>query len=298
MHATEQQPAADYPQSDLEDALRSHGYRSVTVVDTVGSTNTWLSERVAPRAGDQGRGNGLEAVVTGFQSQGRGRLDRGWITPPGTAVTFSVACTPVDRSGRPWPQDLLPWLTLLMAHSITGAVRELTGVPAVVKWPNDVLVRDRKLCGILATMVAPTPGAAPTVVVGAGINVSQRELPVPTATSLALEVQDSDAVPSRAGLLTAVLGRFADTLDRASQDPVGQLGRGGELRSEVEAQLDTLGREVSLQLPGARDPLTATATGLGDSGQLVVRARDGREHEYSAGDVVHVRPAHGGGGPA
>ena len=177
-------------------------------------------------------------------------------------------------------------------------MRELTGVPAVVKWPNDVLVRDRKLCGILATMVAPTPGAAPTVVVGAGINVSQRELPVPTATSLALEVQDSDAVPSRAGLLTAVLGRFADTLDRASQDPAGQLGRGGELRSEVEAQLDTLGREVTLQLPGARDPLTATATGLGDSGQLVVRARDGREHEYSAGDVVRVRPAHGGGGPA
>lgn len=74
MHATEQQPAADYHQSDLEDALRSHGYRSVTVVDTVGSTNTWLSERVAPRAGDQGRGNGPRP----WSPVSRARAGGGW----------------------------------------------------------------------------------------------------------------------------------------------------------------------------------------------------------------------------
>lgn len=285
MEATGHSPAADYREAPLEDALRGHGYREVTVLDSVDSTNTWLAQSIADRGG---RGEGLAAVVTGFQSRGRGRLDRQWITPPGAAVTFSVACTPVDRTGRAWEPQLVPWLTLLMAYAVTGAVRDLTGVPAVLKWPNDVLVRERKLCGVLATMVAPAAGTAPTVVVGAGLNVTQRELPVPTATSLALE---ADAAPTRPALLTAVLARFAETLERASEDPARQLGPGGPLRRDLEARVDTLGREVSLQLPGASAPLLATATGLGTSGQLVVRARDGREHEYSAGEVVHVRPA-------
>ncbi|MDO4919683.1 biotin--[acetyl-CoA-carboxylase] ligase [Kocuria sp.] len=297
MDATDEHPAADYSQEALERDLRAHGYTRVTVLDSVGSTNTWLAERVAaapsaaPGATPATPGDaavpGLEAVVTGFQSTGRGRLDRQWVTPAGTAVTFSVACTPVDAAGRPWSPELLPWLTLLMAHAVTGAVRDLTGVPAVVKWPNDVLVRDRKLCGILATVVAS--GAARSVVVGAGINVSQRELPVPAATSLRLEAPD--AVPPRPALLTAVLERFADVLTRASRDPGTELGPHGSVRMALEAELDTLGREVAVHLPGAQRPLTATATGLGASGQLVVRERDGSVHEYSAGDVVHVRPA-------
>ena len=289
MDATDEHPAADYHAAPLEDTLRPRGYGAVTVLDSVGSTNTWLAERAARRGPGAPPAPALEAVVTGFQSQGRGRLDRQWVTPPGTALTFSVACTPVDREGRPWGPELLPWLTLLMAHSVTGAVRELTGVPAVVKWPNDVLVGHRKLCGILATLVPTAPGTAPTVVIGAGLNVTQRELPVPAATSLLLEA--ADAAPTRPALLTAVLARFAEVLEQASSAPAAQLGRGGQLRRDVEAQLDTLGREVCVHLPGEVSPLTATATGLGASGQLVVRTADGAHHEYSAGDVVHVRPA-------
>ena len=289
MDATDEHPAADYRQAPPEDALRAHGYRAVTVLGSVGSTNTWLAEHVARRSPEGTAAPALEAVVTGFQSQGRGRLDRQWVTPPGTAVTFSVACTPVDRAGRPWPQELVPWLTLLMAHSITTAVRELTGVPAVVKWPNDVLVADRKLCGILASLVAAPARGAPTVVVGAGINVAQEQLPVATATSLRLEADD--AAPTRPELLTAVLVRFAEVLERASSDPAGQLGAGGGLRRAVEDGLNTLGRQVTVHLPGSAAPVVATAVGLGTSGQLVVRTADGAHHEYSAGDVVHVRPA-------
>ena len=288
MDATREHPAADYRAAPLEEALRAHGYGAVTVLDSVGSTNTWLAERVARRTGEAATVPPPEVVVAGFQSEGRGRLDRQWVTPPGTALTFSVACTPVDRDGHPWEPQLLPWLTLLMAHGITGAVRELTGVPAVVKWPNDVLVGDRKLCGILATLVA-APGGAPSVVVGAGLNVTQRELPVTTATSLLLET--GGPVPTRPALLTAVLARFAGALERAASAPGAQLGPGGQLRRDVEAVLDTLGREVALHLPSASSPLTATATGLGASGQLVVRTADGTCLEYSAGDVVHVRPA-------
>ena len=307
MEATEDRPAADYRAAELDGALRGHGCR-LTILDSVPSTNEWLVEQLSRGEAHDAAGAPLRAVVAGFQSNGKGRLDRSWFTPAGTAVTFSVALTPRDRSGRAWPQDLLPWLTLMLAHSVTATVRELTGAPAVVKWPNDVLIRERKVCGILASLVPPAPGAAqqgPTVVLGAGINVRQRHLPVPGATSLRLETGDDAAVPTRSAVLTGVLTHFSRALDRASADPAGQLGAGGELRRDLESVLDTLGRRVLVHLPGRTRPMPATAVGLGPSGQLRVRDDDGSEHEYGAGDVVHVRPGpraeddatHENGGP-
>lgn len=292
MEATEDRPAADYRAAELDGALRGHGCR-LTILDSVPSTNEWLVEQLSRDAAHFAAEAPLRAVVAGFQSRGKGRLDRSWFTPAGTAVTFSVALTPRDRSGRAWPQDLLPWLTLMLAHSVTATVRELTGVPAAVKWPNDVLIRERKVCGILASLVPSPPGAAhqgPTVVLGAGINVQQGHLPVPGATSLRLETGNDAAVPTRSAVLTGVLAHFSRALDRASVDPAAQLGPGGELRRELESALDTLGRRVLVHLPGRNAPLPATAVGLGSSGQLRVRDDDGREHEYGAGDVVHVRP--------
>lgn len=294
MDATTEHPAADYRAADA--TLRLPGYGEVTVLDTVDSTNAWLTDRI--RAGGRTPDGApdaqapLRAVVTGFQSSGRGRLDRQWVTPPGTAVTLSVACTPVDASGRAWDPQLVPWLTLLMARGVTGAVRDLTGAPAVIKWPNDVLVHERKLCGILASMVLPAAGdgVTPTVVVGAGINVAQTELPVPTATSLRLETAPEREVPTRPEVLAAVLERFAAVLDRVNQDPGRELGPYGAVRGEIEARLGTIGREVSVELPGTDWPLTGTATGLGAAGQLLVRTPDGAIREFSAGDVVHVRP--------
>ena len=292
MEATEDRPAADYRAAAPDEALRALGCH-LTVLNSVPSTNEWLVDQLTRGAADDVAGAPLRAVVAGFQSSGKGRLDRSWFTPAGTAVTFSVALAPRDRSGRAWPQDLLPWLTLVLAHSVTATVRELTGAPAVVKWPNDVLIRERKVCGILASLVPPHPGAAqqgPTVVLGAGINVQQRHLPVPGATSLRLETGDDAAVPTRSAVLTGVLTHFSRALDRASADPATQLGPDGELRRELESTLDTLGRRVLVHLPGRNAPLPATAVGLGASGQLRVRDDEGREHEYGAGDVVHVRP--------
>ncbi|WP_144942326.1 MULTISPECIES: biotin--[acetyl-CoA-carboxylase] ligase [Kocuria] len=339
MDATTDQPAADYRAEDAARALRGAGWGEVEVLDTVASTNAWLAERIAAAAWDQTgggashgatlaessprraaprdsapcapapgdaapAGSAPRAVVAGFQAGGRGRLNRQWVTPPGTAVTFSVACVPVDHAGRAWSPELVPWLTLLMAHAVTGAVRDLTGAPATIKWPNDVLVHDRKLCGILATMVpaAATGGAgassAPTVVVGAGINVAQTELPVPTATSLRLETaadtsSGDAAVPNRPAVLTAVLERLADLVSRVGEDPARELGPHGSVRTEIEARLDTIGRRVAVQLPGTDQPAVGTAVGLGAAGQLVVRGQDGALREFSAGDVVHVRPAVG-----
>lgn len=290
-------PASDFDPRALAAALVPEGFGRVEVLERTASTNAWLAERPADRDPTGRPGDALDAVVAGFQSAGRGRLDRQWQTPPGEALTFSVGCTPRTPDGRAWPVAYLPWLTLLLGHAVVRAVRELAGVPAVLKWPNDVLVADRKLCGVLATVVPRPAGEAPGVVVGAGVNVHQSALPVPTATSLRRELGDA-AVPGRQELLVRVLREFARCYRDASRDPAAQLGPDGPLRAVLEAELDTLGRDVRLHLPGRGEPQRARAVGLGVSGELVVRDAAGDVRELSSGDVVHLRAADDGTAPS
>lgn len=288
MDPTASEPAADFHADQLRSALTDSGYSAVTVLDQVDSTNAWLADRVG-----EIHGTDLSAVVTGFQSAGRGRLDRQWFTPPGVALTFSAGCTPLTTTGDPWPVEYVPWLTLIMAHSVTRVVRDAAGAPAVIKWPNDVLVNSRKVCGVLASLIARPGGSGPSVVVGAGLNVHQRHLPVPAATSLVLEASRGAAVPERQALLIDILREFARCYHLAGSDPGAVLGPGGELRQIIESEVDTLGRRVALHLPGSTVPEQAVAVGLGSSGELLVRGDHGATRALSAGDVVHVRPAAG-----
>lgn len=287
MEPTVQEPAADLHADQLVAALKESRYSAVTVLDRVDSTNVWLADRVRDE-----QDTTMRAVVAGFQSAGKGRLDRHWFTPPGEALTFSVACTPRTASGQPWPAEYLPWLSLLMAHSVTRVVRERVGVPAVIKWPNDVLVGSRKLCGVLASVARGSLGDSASVVVGAGLNVSQEDLPIPSATSLLIEA-GGEEVPTRQALLTEILRQFARVYRRVGLDPATVLGPHGDVRAAIESQLDTLGRRVNLHLPGDDAPVTGTAEGLGVSGELIVRDSGGQVRSLSAGDVVHVRSAAG-----
>src|SRR6202044_1415756 len=121
------------------------------------------------------------------QTAGRGRGGRTWVSRPGASLTFSVLLRPVTV-----PPSSRGWLPLLTGVAVAAGVRSASGVAAGLKWPNDVLVGDRKLAGILAEQ--STDGD--TVVVGVGLNVAteERELPVsPTglpATSLLVEGAD------------------------------------------------------------------------------------------------------------
>jgi BirA family transcriptional regulator, biotin operon repressor / biotin---[acetyl-CoA-carboxylase] ligase len=198
----------------------------------------------------------------------------------------------------------LGWLPLLTGVAVASAVRRMTArarngdfgeptgevaVDARLKWPNDVLVGDRKLGGILTERVGTPAGSA--VVVGVGLNVSLRadELPVPTATSLALE---HAAFTDREPLLRAILRE----LDRryaawravgGNPDATGPGGVAGGLRRAYEELCATLGRSVHVQVPGGR-VVDGTALGIDATGCLVVRTGDGDE-AINAGDVVHVR---------
>lgn len=238
----------------LQRALGPEGWR-VEVLARTASTNALVAERA--RAGEAA---GL-VVVTEHQTAGRGRLDRTWTSPPRAGLTFSVLQRPS------WPAAQWGWLPLLTGLAVATALREQAELDAVVKWPNDVLVQERKVCGVLAEV--PEPGA---VVLGIGLNVTTRpdELPHAQATSLRIE---EASTTDRDTVLRAVLR----ALSTALAEP-------GDARARYRGLCSTLGRQVRVELPG-REPVTGTAEAVDDAGQLVV---DGAR--FGAGDVVHVRP--------
>lgn len=232
------------------------------------STNAYAAQRAR-----EGEPAGL-VVVADHQSAGRGRLERTWVTPPGVALTASWLVDP-----RPVPTAGWSWLPLLTGLAVLDAVHSLTAVPARLKWPNDVLVDEAKLAGILVELVeAPT---GPVAVVGVGLNVSasRAQLPVETATSLAVL---GGPVPDRAALLEALLAAFGERFG-------SWVASGGEGPSTAyAAACSTIGRTVSVELPGGTS-VTGRAVEVDPHGRLVVE--DGRRrHVLGAGDVVHVRP--------
>ncbi|WP_298459428.1 biotin--[acetyl-CoA-carboxylase] ligase [uncultured Cellulomonas sp.] len=258
------------------------------VTDRTGSTNTDLADAV--RAGGEGW-DGVTVLVTEHQVDGRGRSGRAWQTPAAAALTFSVALRPTA------PTATWGWLPLLVGLAAVTALRSTSGVPATLKWPNDLMVdvpgapdldgwgTQRKLGGILVELARGAAG--PVAVAGVGINVSQTaaELPVPTARSLrGAGARDLD----REALLVTLLESLG-AVCRRWQDAAGDAGRAG-LAEEVAAACSTLGRPVRVELPGG-GVLAGTATGLGQDGALLLRDAGGATHAVRAGDVRHVREA-------
>lgn len=238
----------------LQRALAPDGWR-LEVLQETPSTNAVVAERA--RAGEPA---GL-VVVAEAQTAGRGRLDRSWVSPPRAGLTFSALVRP-DLPPAQWS-----WLPLWTGLAVATALRERAEVDAVLKWPNDVLVQDRKVCGVLAEM--PQPGAA---VLGIGLNVTTApgELPHDAAGSLRLA---GAATTDRDTLLRAVLRSLSAVL----ADPAAS-------RAAYRERCSTLGRRVRVELPGDRS-VEGTAEAVDDDGRLVV---DGTA--YGAGDVVHLRP--------
>jgi BirA family biotin operon repressor/biotin-[acetyl-CoA-carboxylase] ligase len=287
MEAPERPPLDLNALSD-EGFLSANGIPQLTVVDATGSTNADLLRGVTedPRAYPD-----LTALTAEYQSAARGRLDRRWEAPARSSVSVSLVLRPVNAEGRPLPTQSYSWLSLLAALALREALLETAGLPAELKWPNDVLVRGKKIAGILAQLGPMEGGAVPAVVLGTGLNVTltEGELPVPTATSVLLE---HPTTANRTLLLKSYLSRFA-TLYRsfcnADGDPTAGMAGGASLHKRVEHLLTTLGKQVRAQLPGDHE-IIGHATRLDDYGSLMVVDAGGHEHVVTAGDVVHLRP--------
>jgi BirA family biotin operon repressor/biotin-[acetyl-CoA-carboxylase] ligase len=253
------------------DALRAavgERWARVEVVDAVESTNTQLlHDATAPDR---------SLLVAEHQTAGRGRLDRGWVSPPRAGLTFSVVLRPEP------PIPTWGWLPLLTGVALHDAVAEVTGLDIGLKWPNDLLSgpSEEKVAGILAQ----TSGEA--VVVGIGLNVSatRDELPVETATSLALcGAADVDRTDLLIAVLTQLDARAAQWTD------FGGDAEACGLAAAYRAACVTQGREVAVTTTTGR-AVTGQARGIDVDGRLQVDI-GGRVEPIGAGDVEHLRPA-------
>jgi BirA family biotin operon repressor/biotin-[acetyl-CoA-carboxylase] ligase len=241
------------------------------VLDESPSTNAVVAQRA--RAGER---EGL-VVTAEHQTAGRGRLGRTWSTPDRAALTFSVLLVPVDLAPPRWQ-----WLPLLAGVAVADGVRR-AGIEPTLKWPNDVLVDGRKVAGVLLERVErPVPRGGPAAVVGVGLNVSttREELPVPSATSLALE--DASSL-ERSTLLGSILGSLWSLYQpwlAAAGDPAAGL------METYSSLCSTIGASVRVDLPGDRS-LHGQALGVDDGGRLRLSTEAG-PMVLGAGDVTHV----------
>lgn len=243
----------------------------VRLFGELGSTNAEATQLAL-----QGADEGL-VVVAEHQSAGRGRLDRRWEAPAHSSLTFSVVLRP-QVSIEHWP-----WLPLLTGYVVRTALAE-HGIEATLKWPNDVLLGDRKVAGILVERVGTDRGPAAIVGIGLNVSLTEHELPVPTATSLLIA---TGAAPDRTDLLLTLVRQLTTTYVEWSPDPT-RPPTSGALRSAYASVCSTLGRVVRAELPNGQS-VVGEAIAIDRTGRLVLKTAVG-EHAIGAGDVVHIRP--------
>ena len=227
------------------------------------STNLWIK-----RLAKEGASEGTLALAE-FQSAGRGRLGRSWEVPEGTSVMMSILLRPKFE-----PQ-YAPTLTLVMGMAVAKAVKDL-GFDVSIKWPNDVVVSHKKICGILTEM-GVRDGKIDYAVIGVGINVNIKEFPeemADKATSLYLE---SGKEFDRSQIPGLVMEAFEEYYEKfaATCDLSG-------LKEEYESILANYNQPVRVL---AKEPYEGVARGITDGGELLVEKTDGTIVAVSAGEV-------------
>ncbi|MDA1358692.1 biotin--[acetyl-CoA-carboxylase] ligase [Glycomyces luteolus] len=243
---------------------KSDFWTELDVVQVTGSTNADLAN-AAKHGAPEGK-----VLIAEEQEHGRGRLDRHWVSPARAGLTMSFLLRPT------LPREQWGTLSLLTAVALEEALKAVCGVNAKLKWPNDVLIADKKVCGILAQV----EGNA--VIVGVGLNVSltEAELPIPEATSLAIAGASTlDRAEIASGFLAHVAAVYQTWNERGPASVIERWQRNSA----------TLGRHVSVSFPNGRN-LTGRAIGIDNDGCLQVAAADGTVETVAAGDIVHLRP--------
>lgn len=232
--------------------------------DQIDSTNTWLVEN-ARHGAPEGT-----VVFTDFQSAGRGRLGRVWEATPGSSLLCSILLRPPLDVGE------LQLAVACVALGARAALVRLSGVRPGLKWPNDLMVGEKKLAGLLAEVVTNQDSAA--MVIGIGVNLTSNGSSDERATNVAAE----SGVTVTARALLDILLEEVEWRRRALE---GEEGR-RQLREEYERSLETLGQVVSVQ---TRDTtVVGEALAVDSSGALVVLV-DGVRRTFEVGDVVHLR---------
>lgn len=244
----------------------SKWYPNIFCFDEIDSTNLEARRKIL-----KGHGNGT-VIVSEMQSAGKGRLGRHWESPKGTGIWFSVILEPGVSL-----QETSQY-SFVMAVAVAEAIRKVTGLPAELKWPNDILIDGKKVCGILLELVAELTQVQ-QLIVGIGVNANQEMTDFPEdvrkkATSLAVV---SGETVKRTELLGTILEKI--------QENCILLEKKGfkEIRTKWMDLSCVIGKEVQVVKSG--DVLLyGIAEGIDESGALLVQTESGTEH-IIAGDV-------------
>lgn len=236
------------------------------------STNTR-----AKRLGDEGAVHGT-LVAADRQTGGKGRRGRRWESPAGSSIYMSILLRPDI------PPDQAPMLTLVMAQSTAEAIRIRTGEEALIKWPNDIVINGKKVCGILTEMSTEIDYIN-HVVIGVGINVNQetfpeeiRERAISLKTELGGSIRRSELIAAVMESFEACYKTFLKTEDLSV------------LKARYNSLLVNKDEKVRVLEP--RNEYEACALGINDAGELIVRMQDGQEKAVYAGEVS-VRGVYG-----
>ena len=246
--------------------------REILYFDTVDSTNNEIK-----RQAEQGGKEGLLAIAES-QSAGRGRHGRMWQSPAGSGIWMSFLLRP----------DITPeqaaGITLVSAMGVAAAVREELGLPAQIKWPNDIVINGRKLTGILVELSTDMESIN-YVAVGIGINVNNSSFPEEIrdkATSLSAECGHR---VKRSGIVASFGKHFERCYKIFMED--GDMRR---LREEYEAAL--VNKDAEVIIIDADREKRRRALGINDAGELIVEDSDGNTENIRAGEVS-VRGVYG-----
>lgn len=221
----------------------------------------------AKRQGDKGAPHG-SVFVADEQTGGKGRLGRRWVSPPGSGLWFSILLRP----------DVLPGevtgVTLLSAVAVCRGIRALAGCEAKIKWPNDVVIGTKKVCGILTELSAEMEQIH-YLIPGIGVNTGNESFPpelADRATSLKIETGKDVC---RAALLGKILEEFESLYERYGVSSFPE---------EYRELCVSIGRKVSLNRGGKKK--TGIAVGLAEDGSLLIQTEDGEELSVSSGEVL------------
>jgi BirA family biotin operon repressor/biotin-[acetyl-CoA-carboxylase] ligase len=241
-------------------------------LDSVGSTNDHLKAMSADADVPEG-----VVLLADYQSAGRGRLDRRWDAPPGAALLFSVLLRPE------WSAVRALWLVMLAGLAAVEAIEAVAGLPARLKWPNDIVLdqggRWRKAGGLLVDTALDNDGRLASAVLGLGLNVNIPVAALPPAAMPPTSLMIAAGRPvARRPLLVALL----ESLERRYE----AARRGESPLAEWKARLVTLGQAVTVSPASAGEPLAGTAEDTDEWGRLLVRDDTGRLHTVAAGDVT------------
>lgn len=255
-----------YGRSELASRLDTRwAGRPVTFYDTLGSTN-----QQAKVDAEHGAAHGT-LVVADMQTAGRGRRGRSWSSPPGTNVYFTLILKPQVEP------DAVSMLTLVMALAVAEGIRETCGVESGIKWPNDIVVNGKKVCGMLTEMSVEREYIH-YVVTGVGINIKKQEFtPEIAAKATWLEQECGRAVP-RAILVANVM--------RAYEKYYEEFLKAGDLtglQEQYNALLVNCGRQVHVLDP--KGDFQGISKGINQRGELLVEREDGVVTAVYAGEV-------------